>query len=218
MTWDFLIVICIKTTVPYKNLHFLYNYFNFYNFFHVVWDKKMRLGAILIFPRIFRIFLELILIFLELFLIIRRLKNIFHELQIFYLDCSCLNLSIGIFLKFLWFFEYFSCSKNIFWCLVELISHWKINSKKTYPTGTGRARRPDPLGPPAKPIGARPHAAYSSHPSLVNCDQIQQFVTVELTTMTKFVYRHRKNNILWPNIFFVTAKRTSMTKQEIVTR
>jgi hypothetical protein len=53
-----------------------------------------------------------------------------------------------------------------------------------------------PLGPPAKPIGARPHAADSSHPSLVNCDQIQQFVTVELTTMTKFVYRHRKNNLL----------------------
>jgi hypothetical protein len=147
MTWDFLIVICIKTTVPYKNLHFLYNYFNFYNFFHVVWDKKMRLGAILIFPRIFRIFLELILIFLELFLIIRRLKNIFHELQIFYLDCSCLNLSIGIFLKFLWFFEYFSCSKNIFWCLVELISHWKINSKKNLSYWNG----PSPKARPARP-------------------------------------------------------------------
>jgi hypothetical protein len=53
-----------------------------------------------------------------------------------------------------------------------------------------------PLGPPAKPTGARPHAANSFHPSLVNCDQIQQFVTVELTTMTKFVYRHRKNNLL----------------------
>jgi hypothetical protein len=53
-----------------------------------------------------------------------------------------------------------------------------------------------PLGPPAKPIGARPHAADSSHPSLINCDQIQQFVTVELATMTKFVYRHRKNNLL----------------------
>jgi hypothetical protein len=53
-----------------------------------------------------------------------------------------------------------------------------------------------PLGPPAKPIGARPHSADSSHPSLVNCDQIQQFVTIELTTMTKFVYRHRKNNLV----------------------
>jgi hypothetical protein len=52
------------------------------------------------------------------------------------------------------------------------------------------------LGPPVKPIGARPHASDSSHPSLVNCDQIQQFVTIELTTMTKFVYRHRKNNLL----------------------
>jgi hypothetical protein len=56
--------------------------------------------------------------------------------------------------------------------------------------------RSGPLGPPAKPIGARPHAADSSHPSLVNCDQIQQFVTIELTTMIKFVYRHRKNNLL----------------------
>jgi hypothetical protein len=35
--------------------------------------KEMRLGVVLIFPRIFRIFLELILIFLELFLFIRRL-------------------------------------------------------------------------------------------------------------------------------------------------
>jgi hypothetical protein len=56
--------------------------------------------------------------------------------------------------------------------------------------------RSGPLGPPAKPIGARPHAADSSHPSLVNCDQIQQFATVELTIMTKFVYRHRKDNLL----------------------
>jgi hypothetical protein len=31
--------------------------------------------------------------------------------------------------------------------------------KKTYPTGTGRARRPDPLRPPSKPIGARPQVA-----------------------------------------------------------
>jgi hypothetical protein len=35
--------------------------------------KKMRLGAVLIFPRIFQIFLELILILLEQFLFIRRL-------------------------------------------------------------------------------------------------------------------------------------------------
>jgi hypothetical protein len=59
-----------------------------------------------------------------------------------------------------------------------------------------RPTRSGPLGSPAKPIGARPHTADSSHPSLVNCDQIQQFVTVELTTMIKFVYRHRKNNLL----------------------
>jgi hypothetical protein len=60
----------------------------------------MRLGAVLALPRIFRIFLQFILIFLELFLFIRRLKH-----QILYLDCSCLNLSLGIFLKFLEFFS-----------------------------------------------------------------------------------------------------------------
>jgi hypothetical protein len=40
------------------------------------------------------------------------------------------------------------------------------------------------------------HYVVRLNPSLVNCDQIQQFVTVELTTMTKFEYRHRKNNLL----------------------
>jgi hypothetical protein len=40
---------------------------------HLVVLECKRLGAALIFPRIFRIFLELILIFLELFLFIRRL-------------------------------------------------------------------------------------------------------------------------------------------------
>jgi hypothetical protein len=75
-----------------------------------------------------------------------------------------------------------------------------------------------PARPARQAHRARLHVADSSHPSLVNCDQIQQFVTVELTTMTKFVYRHRKNNLLLPNIFLVTAKRTTMTKQEIVTR
>jgi hypothetical protein len=34
--------------------------------------QKLRLGAVLTLPRIFRIFLEFILIFLELFLFIRR--------------------------------------------------------------------------------------------------------------------------------------------------
>jgi hypothetical protein len=33
MTWDFLVVICSKNTVPQKNLHFLDNYFIVYNFF-----------------------------------------------------------------------------------------------------------------------------------------------------------------------------------------
>jgi hypothetical protein len=78
----------------------------------------MRLGAVQTLPRIFRIFLELILTFLELFLFIRRLKSLFHELQILYLDCSCPNLSVGYFLKLLEFSEYFSCLKkfsSLYW-------------------------------------------------------------------------------------------------------
>jgi hypothetical protein len=68
----------------------------------------MRIGVVQILPRIFWIFLQFILIFLELFLFIRRLYNLFHELQMLYLDCSCLNPALGIFLEFLEFLEYFS--------------------------------------------------------------------------------------------------------------
>jgi hypothetical protein len=117
--------------------------------------SKMRLGVVQTLPRIFRIFLEFILIFLELFLFIRRLYNLFHELQTLYLDSSCPNVSLGIFLEFLWFFEYFWSSKNLFWCLLELFSHWKINSKKgkpilqerAEPEGPTRSGRPGPLRP-----------------------------------------------------------------------
>ena len=75
---------------------------------------KTRLGVGQILLRIFQPFLKFILFSLELILFIRRLSNLFHELQIFYLDCSCLNISLGSFLEFLEFHEYFSCIKNIF--------------------------------------------------------------------------------------------------------
>jgi hypothetical protein len=74
----------------------------------------MRLGALQILQRIFRTFLEFILIFPKLNLFIRRLQNLFHELQMLYLDCSCLNLSLRIFLEFLEFSEYFWCLANIY--------------------------------------------------------------------------------------------------------
>jgi hypothetical protein len=61
----------------------------------------MRLGADKTLSRIFRIFLECILIFPELILFIRRLQNLFHELRILYLDCSCFNISMEVFLEFL---------------------------------------------------------------------------------------------------------------------
>jgi hypothetical protein len=58
--------------------------------------------------KIFQLFLEFILTFLELILFTKRLQNLFHELQILYLDCSCPNLSLVIFLKFWEFCKYFS--------------------------------------------------------------------------------------------------------------
>jgi hypothetical protein len=61
----------------------------------------MCLGAVQTLPRIFQIFLGFILIFSELTLFIRRLKNLFHKLQILYLDCSCHNEPLGIFVEFL---------------------------------------------------------------------------------------------------------------------
>jgi hypothetical protein len=67
----------------------------------------MRLGADQTLSRIFRNFLESILDFPELILFIRRLYNLFHEFQILYLDCSCPNVSLGIFLEVLGFSEYF---------------------------------------------------------------------------------------------------------------
>jgi hypothetical protein len=69
----------------------------------------MHLGADQTLSRIFQIFLEFILIFLKLFLFIRRLQNLFHELKILYLECSCPNVSLGILPEFWEFSGYFSC-------------------------------------------------------------------------------------------------------------
>jgi hypothetical protein len=90
----------------------------------------MRLGAVQNLPRIFLIFLEFILIFLELFLFIRMLQNLFHELQMLYLDCSCLNRALGIFLKFLRFSDYFSCFKVFSGLFLGLLMHWKNDFRK----------------------------------------------------------------------------------------
>jgi hypothetical protein len=49
-----------------------------------------------------------------LFLFIRRLLNLFHELQTLYLDSSCPNVSLGIFLEFLGFFRIFSVDLLIY--------------------------------------------------------------------------------------------------------
>jgi hypothetical protein len=74
-------------------------------------------------PENFPDFSEIYSHFLLSYFYLEGSKNLFHEHQILYLDFSCLNLALGIFLEFLEFFKYFSCSKNIFWCLLELFSH-----------------------------------------------------------------------------------------------
>jgi hypothetical protein len=76
-----------------------------------------------------------------------------------YLDCSCLNLPLGIFLEFLGFFWVFSVPLNIFCDFPEFILHSEIISEKknkTYPILLGRARRPtqDRAGPAIGPRGA----------------------------------------------------------------
>jgi hypothetical protein len=44
---------------------------------------------------------------LSYFYLLEGSKNIFHKLQILYLDCSCSNLALGIFLEFLQFLSIF---------------------------------------------------------------------------------------------------------------
>jgi hypothetical protein len=63
-------------------------------------------------PRIFRIFLEFILIFLSYFYLLEGSKILFHEPQMLYLDCSYLNLPLGIFLDFYDFLSIFRALKH----------------------------------------------------------------------------------------------------------
>jgi hypothetical protein len=67
----------------------------------------MRLGAVLTLPRIFQIFLEFILIFPRAKSIYYKALKSFYQLQTLYLDSSCPNVSLGIFLEFLGFSKYF---------------------------------------------------------------------------------------------------------------
>jgi hypothetical protein len=114
----------------------------------------MHLGVVQILPRIFWIFLEFILIFLELFLFIRRLYNLFHELKTLYLDSSCPNVSLGIFLEFLGFSEYFSCLVSIFWNFRICFCAGKYFEKKKK---TFLSSWAEPVGP-TQPTRAQPRA------------------------------------------------------------
>jgi hypothetical protein len=91
-------------------------------------------------------------IFWNLFSFSVELLLFINEHQILYLDCSCLNLALGIFLEFLEFFEYFSCFKNIFWCLLELFSQKLIsennNKKRILSYLSGLSPKARPISPP----------------------------------------------------------------------
>jgi hypothetical protein len=75
-----------------------------------------------------------------------------------YLDCSCLNLALGIFLKFLEFFRIFFVALSIYLDISGSIFAQENISKKTklYPSLPGRAQRPDPSRPtqPVRQCGA----------------------------------------------------------------
>jgi hypothetical protein len=76
----------------------------------------------------------------------------------FYLDCSCLNLALGIFLEFLGFSDYFSCFKVFSELFLELLLHTKCFGKKEKKRKpilflTGRARRLEPVRPPRLDLG-----------------------------------------------------------------
>jgi hypothetical protein len=114
-----------------------------------------------LFRDFFRIFLEFILIFLELFYLLEGSKIFFHELQILYLDCSCPNEPLGIFLECFVIFGVFLVPLNNFLIFLELFCIKNNFKKKENPSfGLGRARRPDPplsgLGPPPKRQWAPP--------------------------------------------------------------
>jgi hypothetical protein len=92
----------------------------------------------------------------------------------FYLDCSCLNLSLGIFLEFLGFSDYFSCFKVFSELFLELRMHWEIfrkKKKKTYLSDWAEpAAQPNPpaparSGPAANP--ARPICQSEAEPAMV---------------------------------------------------
>jgi hypothetical protein len=96
---------------------------------------------------------------------------LFLELQILYLDSSGPNVSLGIFLGFLGFSDYFSCFKLFFGLFLKLLMHWKLFRKKTYPIGLDRAPGPDPTcsGPAARPAKAHRQAGHGRRRHRLAC-------------------------------------------------
>jgi hypothetical protein len=93
------------------------------------------------------------------------------------LDCSCSNLSLGIFLEFLGFSEYFWCLENIFWTSWNLFftennfgkklrpsySTWAEPEGPTQSTSAQPPIRSSPSAGLAMPIG-QPEAMASTAP------------------------------------------------------
>jgi hypothetical protein len=125
--------------------------------------SKTHLGAVLIFPRIFRIFPEFILIFPELFYLLEGSKIIFMSSKHFIWIAQvpmCLWEVFWNFWDFLAIFRSLKYFLDFFW---NYLCTGIYFGKKPLPTGLGRARGPDPTraGPAARP--AKAHRPKPSH-------------------------------------------------------
>jgi hypothetical protein len=82
----------------------------------------------------------------------------------FYLDCSCLNLALGIFPGIFGIFWVFFVPLNIFWAFPGFVIALKNISKKRKSTGLGRARGLTQPAPPRPRARQGPSRGLASWP------------------------------------------------------
>jgi hypothetical protein len=105
------------------------------------------------FRKVSELFCNLFSFSFELFPFIRRLLNLFHELQTLYLDSSCPNVSLGIFLEFLGFYdisEFIFAQENI----SKNISFLLVRARRPTCTSAGPAVAQRSCGPRPSPADA----------------------------------------------------------------